>query len=246
MNCHDIVELAPLYLSGELDASRADAFAAHLRECPACALEIEQELEADACLRGGVFACETPSAGLYDRIRERISGERRRKAARRWVLATAGVAAMLLIALAGLRLRPTHEAVSVCADAARDHRFEIVLDHPRTWIRDQSGIQALAARLNLPPSVIPSFESAGYHLARGKLCLLDGRPFLHLVYSNGAGEFSFFVRRENGSASHVIHAEGVDQEHVALVESGNLTAIVVTEQAGDAALNLARSAFSTL
>jgi anti-sigma factor RsiW len=245
MNCHDIVELAPLYLSGELDASRSDAFAAHLRECPACALEVEQEIEQDARLREEVLAGDVGSGGLHDRVRQRISADRRRKAARR-VLAAAGVAAMLLIALIVLRFRPMHAPARVCADAARDHRFEIVLDHPRTWIRDPSGIQGLAARLSLAPSAIPSFASAGYHLERGKLCLLDGRAFLHLVYSNGSAEFSFFVRMQDRPGSHQIYSEGVDQEHVALVESGNCTGIVVTEQNGDAALNLARSASSTL
>jgi hypothetical protein len=243
MNCNDIAELSPLYLSGELDAPRAAPFAAHLKACPRCALEIERQIELDARLRGAVLAGEPATGALDSRIRRRISAERRSKTAH-WVLAAAGAAAILLIAGLGLRMWPTHEPVRVCADAARDHRIEIVLRQPRTWIRDQSGIQALAARLTLPPSVIPSFT--GYRLERGKLCRLDGRVFLHLVYSNGAREFSFFMRQQDHPAARGIYTAGADHEHVALVESGNLTALVVTEQAGDAALNLARSASGAL
>jgi anti-sigma factor RsiW len=245
MNCNDIAELSPLYLSGELDAPRAAPFAAHLKACPSCALEIERQRELDARLREGVLASEPATGALDSRIRQRISAERRSKTAR-WVLAAASVAAILLIVGLGLRMLPTHEPLRVCADAARDHRNEIVLRQPRTWIRDQSGIQAIAARLSLSPSAIPSFAAAGYHLERGKLCRLDGRAFLHLVYSNGAGEFSFFVRPRDHRTSSDIYTQGIDREYVALVESGNLTAMVVTEQAGDAALNLARSASGAL
>jgi anti-sigma factor RsiW len=245
LNCNDIAELTPLHITGELDGPRAAAFTAHLEDCPSCAREIRHQAELDARLRQAMFADEVSTSAVDSRVRQHISAERRTKTTRR-ILAAAGVAAMLLIGAFGLRLWPARDSSRVCADAARDHRNEIVLRQPRTWIRDQSRIQALAARVNLPASAIPTSAAAGYHLERGKLCRLDGRVFLHLVYSNGAEEFSFFVRRHDHPASHGVYTSAADQEHVALVESGNLMAMVVTDQAGDTALNLARSVTSSL
>ncbi len=56
MNCSDVIELAPLHFSGELDAHHAGAFAAHLECCPACSLRIRQQAELDVRLREAVLA----------------------------------------------------------------------------------------------------------------------------------------------------------------------------------------------
>jgi len=37
----------------------------------------------------------------------------------------------------------------------------------------------------------------GYELNRARLCMLDGRVYLHLVYAGNAGEFSVFLRQRS-------------------------------------------------
>ncbi len=107
---------------------------------------------------------------------------------RRWMLAVAGLAAVLLLAVFLMRARPVYAA------AAKDHRLEIVELQPRKWSTDRASIAALAQRQGVPDSAIDLIAPAGYHLAQGKLCFLDGKVFLHLVYANDAGKLSVFLR----------------------------------------------------
>jgi negative regulator of sigma E activity len=91
---------------------------------------------------------------------------------------------------------------------------------------------------------------AGYRLVEGKLCRLDGRLFLHLVYANGLANFSVFLRRPDGKASvgtnRAILVATLGAEHIAAFDDTELSALIVTEQSGNAALAFARSAVAVL
>ena len=50
MKCHEVQFLAPLYLSGELDAERRCLCDLHLSSCPACEEALEQQRACDARL----------------------------------------------------------------------------------------------------------------------------------------------------------------------------------------------------
>jgi len=239
MNCSDISALAPLYLSGELDAARAETLSAHLRNCPDCRRELRQLTAFDELLRTNVLAEPVDSSLVDERVRETIRAERR--ASRRWPLAVAAIAAVLLAAIVGYRLMSRTK--SVYAAAARDHRMEIVDRHPRKWLTDRASIEGLAQRQGLPGSVISAFAPAGYHLAQGKLCLLDGRVFLHLVYAGESGSFSLFLRRpDDARTSDGIQTETFAAEHVAGFQRDQLSALIVSEGSDNSALNLAKSA----
>jgi hypothetical protein len=71
--------------------------------------------------------------------------------------------------------------------------------------------------------------------------------FLHLVYVNdvnGARSFSVFLRPAD--RIEAMHVESHGAEHVAGFQDRRLSALIVTEQSGDAALRLARSAAAIL
>ena len=51
------------------------------------------------------------------------------------------------------------------------------------------------------PTTAPA-AIAGYHMEHAKLCRLNGRIFLHVVYSDGSREFSLFLRQPDSQASH--------------------------------------------
>src|ERR1700690_1672427 len=53
MKCTDVRDLAPLYLTGELESARAEQLAAHVRFCPPCALELGYEEALEYILGGG-------------------------------------------------------------------------------------------------------------------------------------------------------------------------------------------------
>jgi anti-sigma factor RsiW len=241
MNCSDISALTPLHLSGELDAARMETFSAHLRNCPACRQALGQQTAFDELLRTSVLAQSVDDSPVNERVRERIRAERRAK--RRWQVAVAAIAAALLMAILGYRL--ISRTKSVYAAAARDHRLEIVDRQPRKWVTDRASIEGLARRQGLPGSVVSAFVPAGYHLAQGKLCLLDGRVFLHLVYAGESGSFSLFLRRpDDARTSGGIQTETFAAEQVAGFQRDQLSALIVSED--NNALLLASSAAAVI
>jgi anti-sigma factor RsiW len=245
MNCQEIDLLAPLYLTDELDSTQAARFAAHLESCASCAAEIRQQRDLDARLREGVMGegdmTDTiDAAALSARVRKNI-GDARRIQRGKWI-AAASIAAMLLVAIGGYRLFSKRDA-ALCADAADDHRTEVVEHQRRNWLTDPSAIAQLASRQGLQSAAPVALAPPGYHLERGKLCRLDGRVFLHLVYSDGAHEFSFFLRDRPAAEPTRAMAASLsldqDTQHVASVENARFTALVVTDESHAAAREIA-------
>jgi anti-sigma factor RsiW len=218
MNCKDIAELAPLYLSAEIEDGRRDLFQAHLAECRSCAGQLASQATLDARLRDA-FSSDLPdAAALNQSVGSRIARER----SRRWALVAASAAVLLFAA--GLAYRSLMPA-PLFSDAARDHRMEVMDRQPRRWRTDPAEIDKLAARYGL--SNLAAAAPAGYSLEHAKICGIDGKPALHLVYTNGVQEFSVYVRIGAGSArSH--RAVSVGSEHLASFQTGRLEAVIVT------------------
>jgi anti-sigma factor RsiW len=238
MNCAAVLNLAPLYLTGELEADRAAELGAHIKDCASCAWELGQQKAFDAMLRAAVLAEDVDSSRVERNVRLVVGDPRGLPASRasgmRWMFALAGVAAALLVVVFLMRARPVYAAAAV------DHRLEIVELQPRQWSTDRTAIAALAQRQGVPDSTIDRIAPAGYRLAQGKLCFLDGKIFLHLVYASDAGKVSVFLRAAD--RVEAVHAESHGAEHVAGFQDQRLSALFVTEQSGDAAIRIARSA----
>jgi predicted anti-sigma-YlaC factor YlaD len=261
MNCNDIAEFAPLYLSAELDRPRSAAFDAHLKSCPSCMKELERQARLDAELRQAVAGEPVDVGSVVRRVRERISAEtggaaRLALPRRRWMIAAMGAAAALLLVAAGYRGLLGPRVARVYADAALDHRLEVVEKAPRPWKVDPAQVSALAETQGIPASVPVALSSGPYHLERAKLCFLDRRIFLHLVYSDGAREFSVYLRQRGAESlsgwaretdnGRVLHTSNTGGEHVASFQTDSLTVMVVAEQSADTALHFARFAATAL
>ncbi|MGH9559319.1 MAG: anti-sigma factor family protein [Bryobacteraceae bacterium] len=241
MTCSEIAALSPLYLSGELDTPRAAGFAAHLETCPACATEIEREIETDRRLREVFLAAETNTGELDRRIRARLRSHRTA-----WTIG--GIAAAIALLIGGFAYRDVFAPpLPIYADAAADHRLEVVERQPRLWRSQANDIDALAAREGIAPPVEELLAPAGYRLDRARLCRIAGRVFLHLVYSNGDREISLFLRqRDDASGIAGTHSADSGAEHMASFATSRVTAILVTEQSGASAQYLARFAAMAL
>jgi anti-sigma factor RsiW len=247
MNCAAVLNLAPLYLAGELEPERASEVAEHIKGCASCAWELGQQKALDAVLREAVLTEEVDSSRVEHNVRlavgSTVGAVSEPRSVRRWVFALAGLAAALLLAVFLMRARPVYAA------AAEDHRLEIVELRPRQWSTDRASIAALAQHQGVSDSVIDRIAPAGYHLAQGKLCFLDGKIFLHLVYANGVdetkpGKLSVFLRPAD--RIEAAHTERHGAEHVAGFQDQKLSALFVTEQSGDAAMRFARSAAAVI
>ena len=239
MNCTDVLEFAPLYLSGELDPARGEQFRVHLRVCPSCAHKMEEQKAFDSLFRESVLADPVDSASIERRVWHAIAGESRR----RWLAGTAVAATLLLGALA-IRTAMAPQITPIFTAAARDHHVEIVDAQPREWLTNRNQIGALAGGQGVSLSTLDAIGTAGYHLQRIRLCFLNGRLFLHLVYINGSGNLSVYLRRDKGLRN--LHTEIHGPEYVAGFQGHQLMALVVTNQSGTAAERLARSAAAIL
>lgn len=210
--------------------------------------EMRDELM-DAQLRDAILAEPIDTTALDAHIRKQIAAEvSQRKIQRGKWIAAAGIAALLLIAVGGYWFLPNRGSAAMCADAARDHRVEVVEHQRRDWLTDAAAIDALAVQRGLSALAAQAMAPAGYRLERGKLCRLGGRVFLHLVYSNGAREFSLYLRDSLPSEAFLgtprrgMSGLNLDlgAEHVAQVPSMRFTAMVVTDESQDAARDIAR------
>jgi anti-sigma factor RsiW len=195
MNCRGIMEVAPLYLSRELQGEQRVLFEAHLAECRDCAREVEQQMAADTALREGLAAPLPNSAQVEGSVRKQLARVR----SHRWIMTAAAAVAVLAISKYGL-LRSS-PATQIFLDAAEDHRVEVAEHQPRRWRTDPAEIEILTARYPLPS--VATLAPEGYRLEKAKMCRLNGQPALHLVYTNGSTEVSVFVRSQTGSAHGV-------------------------------------------
>src|SRR5438045_321278 len=129
MNCSDIAELSPLYLAAELPAARLREFETHLNRCRSCALELEQQVAMDARLRAAV-GHEMPDTAALDRSIIRGMGVVALR--RRWFIGAAA-AIILSVAVSAWWSAGRRSTPRLDADAARDHRLEVVERQPRRW-----------------------------------------------------------------------------------------------------------------
>ncbi|HXX70974.1 MAG TPA: zf-HC2 domain-containing protein [Candidatus Acidoferrum sp.] len=257
MNCRDITRLAPLYITGELEVERAAEFDAHLRTCSSCIEEVERQARADARLREVILAQEYDATEVDRRVRGLIAAEakghqlpRFERGWRRWTAVVAGFAAALVLLLVAYLSLGAHFP-RVYADAATDHRLEVVEHQPRHWLTDPEQIALLAEEQAIAPAVLDRIASGNYRLVRGKLCYLDRRIFLHLVFSDGTREFSLYLRPRDakgwpsGPVREIANRRPLctvdfDTNHVASVETPEILAFLATDQSADAVLTLAR------
>jgi anti-sigma factor RsiW len=249
MNCDDVSMMTPLYLAGDLDPVRLELFSEHVNSCPACACELGQQAAFDASLRTSILAENIDATRIDGHIRRQIAPEAASHNIHRWLFAAAGIAVLVTAAVVGIRAFSSRPK-PVYAAAARDHRWEIVEGQPRKWLTDRASIEALATRQGVSNSLIAEMAPVGYRLVEGKLCRLDGRIFVHLVYAKGLANFSVFLRRPDGKApgttNHEILVATQGGEHIAGFDDAKLSALIVTEQSGNAAVSFAQSAAAVL
>lgn len=236
MTCRELLEIAPLYLSGELEGSELARVHGHLAECRNCAREMERETELDRRLREEMSGELPDASAIQKSVRGRIGVEK----ARRWAIGAAAAAGVLFAVVMGYRaMKPER----VFADAAADHRAEVMEHRPRRWRTEPAEIEKLAARYELRD--VARLAPEGYRLEHAKMCGIEGQPALHLVYTNGDREVSVYVLSNNG-ATKAIHATRIGSEQLAAFRTGRVEAIVATGGSSEECLEFARVAAKSL
>ena len=237
MNCREIEELAPLYLSGEIAEGKSALVRAHLAQCWNCALQMNQKIALDARLREA--ASQLPDATAVGRsVRGRIGAER-------FGLMTAAAAIVLFAAILSYRTLRPEPVGRLYADAALDHRLEVMEHQPRHWRSDPVEIEKLAARYDLQN--VGALAPAGYRLEHAKMCGIDGKAALHLVFTNGTQEVSVYVRPRSGTSRRSApRTVKVGSEQLAEIQTDRLEAVIATAGSSGECLRFAHVAESVL
>jgi len=202
----------------------------------------QDDTELDRQLRQEILAEPVHVSALEHRIRKAIAPRFRGR-----LLVAASAAFLLLLctfAYIGLRTRFPLQPSQVCSDAARDHLREIVRRESRRWTSDTAGIDALGQQVGVSPAAHSRFVVPGYRLDRGKLCVLSGRLFLHLVYSNGTREFSLFLAHDSAPGGYF--DADFSGQYTASIESNQTRAVIVTSESRAAARTLVHVAANAL
>jgi hypothetical protein len=248
MNCSEVLEQAPLFPDNE-DVRR------HLNSCSSCARLVAEARAFDERLKASILAEEDDfdTAAVERRVMRQIAEESTlrivKPAARRrvlWTLAAAGTLAAAAMVSFVVFESPNPEPSPYSMAAAHDHRLEVKDKQLRRWRLDIPSAERVASTGGVPTDVVSAVESAGFTFKEVKLCKLRGAIFVHFVYTDGGGkEFSLFLRHDdanqNSAGKRVFTAESTEG-HVAGFHDGAIEALVVTDQPGDAALVIARTA----
>lgn len=240
MNCPNYEQVTDAYLSGEVEGPE---WRSHIAECPSCAARLRSESDFDLILKHAVSEERLQTRQLEAHVREAI-----RNSSLPWhrpvvVMLRYGVAASvvfgtLMIATLGYA-RGRMDRNAACVDAADDHQEEIVGKAPRKWKADPVEVAALSQKLVGDPSVPERVAPAGYHLVGARICILHGKRYMHLDYSNGDNQVSLFVRHQdehktltsrvlNLFEAHAPATERVESLTVGSAQKHNLSLVLVS------------------
>lgn len=188
------------FIDDELEVASSYEVDQHLSKCACCRAEAEAIRAYDAriksaCCSGAAAgaACEAVRARLLRALDECCEQERRSARRRSFYRRTAAVAAAALLAI-GLVIGFLPGPAS--ADFASDHTLCL---QGRSWLYDPGEIARLCQSKAGAHATVVCLAAAGYQLAEGAPCRIDGVEYTHLVYTApGKDPVSIYVGRRLG------------------------------------------------
>src|SRR5579859_8154294 len=238
MICSYYEQVTDAYLSGEIENPE---WRSHLDECPNCAAKLRAESDFDLVIRHAVNEERVQTRQLEAHVRSAIRKSqpwnRPVFVMLRYAVAASVVFGTLAIATFGYA-KARVDRSAVCVDAVDDHQEEIVGKAPRKWKSDMKAVEALSQKMTGDPTVAEHVAPTGYHLIGARICVLHGKSYMHLDYSDGNNEISLFVRRQDDDktlsarvlrffALRAADAERMDGLTVGSVQKDNLSLVVV-------------------
>ncbi|HWC16881.1 MAG TPA: hypothetical protein VG498_07690 [Terriglobales bacterium] len=202
MNCSQYEQVTDAYLSGEIEGPQ---WRRHLIECPACAAKLRSESDFDGLVRNAVCAERLQTKQLEAHVRAAM-----RQPATPWyrpVLVRMPYAVAAMLAFATLVIATIGYAQSridrtaICVDAADDHQEEVVGKAPLKWRSEAKDVATLSQKMTGDPSIPARIVPDGYHLVGARVCVLHGKKYMHIDYSDGMSEISFFVRHQDETSN---------------------------------------------
>jgi putative zinc finger protein len=255
MKCSEAEYLSPLYLSGELDAQFIVELDLHLKECSTCSREFELQREMDATLRDCLRSEAVDADAVRERIRQKLWPPHPlwKSFSKRNLGSAAAVVALVVVGFTvwNIFASRTDNVSTVYAAAAADHHQDVI-GHPDGWLDGDFQIAEFAQVHGVNAALITAIAPEGYRVDRVRLCKLAQADYVHLVYSNGKSEISFFVRRRDKEKlvgnpitmvkDTEVYSETADALYVAGFQSRRYIILTVTDQSPARALRFATNA----
>jgi anti-sigma factor RsiW len=205
VSCKLTQRFVPGYLDGELDLVRTVEMETHLKDCPFCAQELENQQELRATLQRSSLAYAAP-AGLRDRIQLSLHRssevevqERKIKWPSLHIWQWAGAVAVLaLFSLTGwqlaARLRTPSSDQRIAGEVFSSHVRSLEANHLMDVIStDQHTVKPwFDGKLDFSPPV-EDLASDGFPLVGGRLDYLEGREVAALIYQRRKHFINVFV-----------------------------------------------------
>ena len=252
MRCSEVEQKAAMYFSHELESGESTDFLTHLKLCASCAEAVEKQGELDNLVRSSILDQRLETRSLEMRI---LEGIEKAPAIERWIwlrrnIRVVALAAGVLFVLGLLSLLPIQRVnLALYADAAVDHRVEVVNKAVIRWTSNPEDLSRMSMRVAGEVVRPQALSPDAYHFSRARVCSLQGKRYLHLVYTDGIHELSLFVsRQDRGRLSELasrfgrkeVNAESVTDISVASFHNKKLIFLVVAEQPKDAVYSLAK------
>jgi putative zinc finger protein len=252
MNCDTVLDVLPLYLSGELRGADLAELEEHLQQCRQCAMAVNADRELDGALRTALLE-ETPDvSAVLSRVHEHM-------AAPWWirmphlfsprVAVAAGVMiAIVLISLPAIYLQQSRKDLALAA--AGDHYSDLVQQRHPDW--EQTPIQVARFMQQQFPQkqhLLGAITPEGASFEKVRLCNVAGRLYAHFVFRTGTAETSVFLRPAPAGQGRFPAARLNDQEHgldVAGFSSPGLIGMVVAPHGAAPARQIADHLAKTL
>lgn len=233
MNCENVQDLLPLYLSGELGGEDLAAVQLHLQTCEGCSKAISADRELDDALRAAVLEKSPDVSGVLLRVHDRMATPRwKRMLHLPSVRAVVFVAGVVLVAVLGLSMFRAHQAESTAAlaAAANDHYSDLVLLRHPDWAYQPQDVAHFMKEQFAQPDLLSVITPRGASFEKVRLCSLGGTQYAHFVFSSGSTETSVFLLPNAKAKSRVASVHLPDAGHgleVSGFSSADMTGMVV-------------------
>ncbi len=233
--CQKTRELLGLYLDNELEPTPTRETAAHLDLCASCRREFETIRAQNELLSRSIKNSDSDTQALRARIETATVGRegarfslwenvRNRSAA---VILVSGLVIVLGALLYFYVFNGITRANALYGAAAENHLACIADLSAPDWARSPTAIEELAAPVLYQNASLRSNIGNNYRLMHARICLLNGRKFLHLIYETTDGsEVSLFVaRRGSSSADDSRIASGVREIELTLASNVHISSM---------------------
>jgi len=197
MNCTYSEQVTDAYLSGEIEGPE---WRTHLSKCTECAARLSAESDFDLVIKHAVNEERLHTRQLEAHVRNAIRSSSPWKSPVvmlvRYSVAATVIFVTLLVATFGYA-KGRMDLIATCGDAVDDHQEEVIGKAPRKWRVDDQDVQALGQRMVGDPRAAQRVAPEGYHLVGARVCVLHGKRYMHLDYSDGTNQVSVFLHHQD-------------------------------------------------